>query len=1287
MQLGVLRSLGPIDASPQVPPVSIVIPTYNHLEDLLKPCLVSVQQYTDLDKCEIVVVANGCVDRTEEYLLSLPAPFRHVVHKEPLGFTRAANAGIREARGEYIVLLNNDTVLLPQPRNMWIDILLAPFNGNHKVGISGPVKFVFDCGGTRRRAIAFWLAMVKRELFSKIGLLDEAFSPGMGEDADFSIKAELAGYAIVQVPRDGQEEFGKGIPHQVFPIYHKGSGTFGDKDYSDVSRRNTALLAERYGHKGDRLEEIYAICWSHPSDTNALFPTFRKYAAECPHITEFGVRGVFSTWAFLAARPKRMVGYDIQSSGNIEEARIEAGKASVEFVFIQADVLEAKIDQTDLLFIDTRHTYAQLAGELARHADKVQKYILVHDTESFGRVGEDGGPGEIQAIEEFLAAHPEWTVRERLTISNGLVVLERGGQSPPVLPPVRDVAVSIVIPTVDHFKDALKPCLEAVLAFTDLSDKEIVVVANGSPPEAVAYVKSLASMEASWNRPGEPSPIRILEFNEPIGYIRAVNAGIAASSGTHVVTLDDDSFLMAQPVDQWIRILSAPFVKDPLMGASGPFSTVYEDIGQVLHSGCTMYLRSALLKVGLFDEAFNPGYMGDEDLSIRLRKAGWRLAEVPEGQKREYVDGFFHIQFPVVHTGTVATMPKHTTDLPLVARNRKLLLERHGPKKVTPSLEGRAEVSIVIPTYNHLEDLLKPCLATLAQYTDLDGVEVIVVANGCTDGTEEHVRSLGPPFKVISFPDPLGYTKATNEGIKTARGEFIVFLNNDCQLLPQPKSQWLEWLLQPFREEPKMGVTGPLQLHDDYADADVIIGFCLCVKRSVLKEAMADTGGLLDEIFSPGGGEDIDLCCKARRAGYIVRQVPREGKLGFSHTNTGEFMIWHVNNQTFKDIPEYTRYFVKRNGAINMKRYNKRIRLNLGSGGIEIPGYLSVDLHDQRATLISDATRLDLEEGTVEEILAIHLFEHLSPWKALEALREWHRVLRPGGRLVMEMPDVESLCRRFTETKGIQERYSLLNCLYAPVNTTGEGAPTGSADTEITSPHLYGWWPESLSDHLAAAGFVDIAYGPEKFPHPEPQSNMHVEAVKPGTPPLGRHSWAPVVRPAGAPMEGLWSFPEEVPWPYGDETTYVKAMEFLADCAIVEDWGCGTGYARKYANGSKYIGVDGSKSRFCDVVADLRAYRSGPDGILIRHVLEHNHDWRRILENAVASFRKKLAIVIFTPFSEGTVQIATNWSDIPDLSFRRQDLLDVFAGNPYTEETLETGTQYGKEHVFLVRRP
>lgn len=67
------------------------------------------------------------------------------------------------------------------------------------------------------------------------------------------------------------------------------------------------------------------------------------------------------------------------------------------------------------------------------------------------------------------------------------------------------------------------------------------------------------------------------------------------------------------------------------------------------------------------------------------------------------------------------------------------------------------KTSIIIPTYNHLEDCLKPCLESIIKNTDLTDLEVIVVANGCTDGTKEYVESLGDSFKLLWFDEPLGY--------------------------------------------------------------------------------------------------------------------------------------------------------------------------------------------------------------------------------------------------------------------------------------------------------------------------------------------------------------------------------------------------------------------------------------------------------------------------------------------------------------------------------------------------
>lgn len=172
-----------------------------------------------------------------------------------------------------------------------------------------------------------------------------------------------------------------------------------------------------------------------------------------------------------------------------------------------------------------------------------------------------------------------------------------------------------------------------------------------------------------------------------------------------------------------------------------------------------------------------------------------------------------------------------------------------------------------------------------------------------------------------------------------------------------------------------------------------------------------------------------------------------------------------------------------------------------------------------------------------------------------------------------------------------------------------------------------------------------------------------------------------------------WNYGTTQPFPYGDETTYKKAIEFLDGPWTITDFGCGTAWAKRFVKRGRYIGVDGSWSFHCDVKADLRSYKCETEAVLMRHILEHNYDWKVILENALASFQKRMALIMFVPFGEVTKAIAMNKvggsqiATVPDIQFKRQDLLDVIGTLPYKEETLQTATQYGWEHIFYIERP
>ena len=131
---------------------------------------------------------------------------------------------------------------------------------------------------------------------------------------------------------------------------------------------------------------------------------------------------------------------------------------------------------------------------------------------------------------------------------------------------------------------------------------------------------------------------------------------------------------------------------------------------------------------------------------------------------------------------------------------------------------------------------------------------------------------------------------------------------------------------------------------------------------------------------------------------------------------------------------------------------------------------------------------------------------------------------------------------------------------------------------------------------------------------------------------------------------------------YGAVASYQLAAMFLEDCRDVEDWGCGFGTFRRYCLSPQYIGIDGSESPAADAVVDLSKYTSDVEGILVRHVLEHNPiGWRQIFMNAIESFSKKMVLVIYTPFGDVTRNVrrqspADIWVPVA-MSFRKDDLV------------------------------
>jgi hypothetical protein len=171
------------------------------------------------------------------------------------------------------------------------------------------------------------------------------------------------------------------------------------------------------------IEQRYKELCNQPSDIWEHLPTLKKYASECESVVELGVRGIVSTWAFLAGKPKFLLSVDIEHpktfGSDIWEVIDAAQDANIDFEFVLKSSLEIDLPEHDLLFIDTLHNYDQLTKELNLHQAKAMKYIIMHDT------GIPDLPEMRQAVNDFLDKNPQWEIREFFSNNNGLTILQR----------------------------------------------------------------------------------------------------------------------------------------------------------------------------------------------------------------------------------------------------------------------------------------------------------------------------------------------------------------------------------------------------------------------------------------------------------------------------------------------------------------------------------------------------------------------------------------------------------------------------------------------------------------------------------------------------------------------------------------------------------------------------------------------------------------------------------------------------------------------------------------------
>jgi O-antigen biosynthesis protein len=312
------------------------------------------------------------------------------------------------------------------------------------------------------------------------------------------------------------------------------------------------------------------------------------------------------------------------------------------------------------------------------------------------------------------------------------------------------------------------------------------------------------------------------------------------------------------------------------------------------------------------------------------------------------------------------------------------------PDKAQPGQRSdpdRVPVSIIIPVFNNLE-LTQNCLESIWQHTPGHLYELIVVDNGSQDATATFLEPLAAAgrIRLIANETNLGYAKASNQGARAARGDFLVMLNNDTLVTPG----WLEALLESVAGDDQVAAAGAKLLYPDdsvqhagvvfnqagqvyhlyrdfYRDHpavnktrefQVVTAACLLIRTSVFFQA-----GLFDENFQ-NCFEDVDLCLRVRQLGSRILYNPAS-------------VVYHLESKTlgrFDRILENSRYFVKkwRDRIVpDDFTYYQEDGLRL-EWTVNPEGQREAVIHDENENPFKKEARSHLTRGEVDKALTLY---------------------------------------------------------------------------------------------------------------------------------------------------------------------------------------------------------------------------------------------------------------------------------------------------------------------------
>ena len=464
---------------------------------------------------------------------------------------------------------------------------------------------------------------------------------------------------------------------------------------------------------------------------------------------------------------------------------------------------------------------------------------------------------------------------------------------------------SVVVPLYHTPAKFLKDLVRSMM-YQSYANWELCLV-NASPEDV-----HLTSLLENWAM--RDKRIRVIRLEKNLGIAQNTNAGIEASTGEFIAFLDHDDFLEPDALfcyvdalnkDKTIDVFYSDEDKTDEYAAHYFYPHFKSDFNiDLLHANNYMChflaVRKSLVDtVGGLNEKFDGAQ--DYDFVLRLTENTKKIYHCPRilyhwrcsNQSTAASQGN---KMYAIHAGKAA-LNAHYKRIGWNARAQEGAVDGWYQTKFT--LKEEPLVSILIPNKDHTDDL-DVCLNSFFERADYKNYEFIIIENNSvlpeTFAYYEKIEKEHDNVKVVYWEAGFNYSAINNFGFKFAKGDYIMLLNNDVELITPDIFQ----SMLGFCMRPEVGIVGAKLLYNDHTvqhagvlvgaggladhvfkgiheddpgymgraissqDVSAVTAACLLVKRSVYEEV----GGLEEEFQV--AFNDVDFCLKVRKAGYLI---------------------------------------------------------------------------------------------------------------------------------------------------------------------------------------------------------------------------------------------------------------------------------------------------------------------------------------------------------------------------------------------------------------------------------